>query len=273
VHPLEQLRYVARGWESTDDLPMAEVAQVLAELAEESPATLLHACRRLIEYFPASGRLWWLSARALSAPEPVSGIWEAADELLEDPTGKRLAEALPAGAGVSLLGPASEAAMSVLRRRRAREGGVPKKTANKNRGHDRSPRGPDQSPRGPDRSPRGQERERGGPERENRGPDVLVVSALAAGPGALLLDAAVARQVPGLVGRERTVWAVVPRGTVLPEALWHQLLTRARGAAGVETLSPECFSALAGPNGLEDAADILSSPTCPPVAELLGWRS
>ena len=248
MHPLEQLRYVARGWEGMDDLPVAEVAQVLAELAEESPATLLHACRRLIEYFPASGRLWWLSARALSAPEPVGGIWEAADELLEDPTGKRLAEALPAGAGVSVLGPAPDAAMSVLRRRRVREGGVPKK----NRGRDRDPRGQ---------------------ERESRGPDVLMVSALAAGPGALLLDGAVARQVPGLVGRERTVWAVVPRGTVLPEALWQQLLMRARGAAAVETLSPECFSALAGPNGLGDATDILSSPTCPPVAELLGWRS
>ncbi len=252
MHPLEQLRYVARGWESMDDLPVAEVAQVLAELAEESPATLLHACRRLIEYFPASGRLWWLSARALSAPEPVGGIWEAVDELLEDPTGKRLAEALPAGAGVSVLGPAADAVVSVLRRRRAREGGVPKKTPNKNRGRDRSPRGQ---------------------ERESREPGVLVVSALAAGPDALLLDGAAARQVPGLVGRERTVWAVVPRGTVLPDALWQQLLMRARGAGGVETLSPECFSALAGPNGLADAADILSSPTCPPVAELLGWRS
>ena len=248
MHPLEQLRYVARGWESMDDLPVTEVAQILAELAEESPATLLHACRRLIEYFPASGRLWWLSARALSAPEPVGGIWEAANELLEDPTGKRLAAALPAGGGVSVLGPAADAVVSALRRRRAREGGAPKK----NRERDRSSRGQ---------------------ERQGQGPAVVVVSALAAGPDALLLDGAAARRVPGLAGRERTVWAVVPRGTVLPEALWQQLLIRARSAGGVETLSPECFSALAGPNGLADAADIFSSPTCPPVAELLGWRS
>jgi hypothetical protein len=249
VHPLEQLRYVARGWEGMDDLPVTEVAQVLAELAEESPATLLHACRRLIEYFPASGRLWWLSARALSAAEPVEGIWEAAEELLKDTTGKRLAEALPPGARVSVLGPAVDAVGSALRRRRPPEGGGSKKG------------------RKPDRERRWQDG-------ESTGPAVEVVSALAAGPDALLVHAGTARQVPELAGLGRTVWAVVPKGTVLPAALWEQLLARARGAGDVDTLPPERLSALAGPDGLAGTpADILSSPTCPPVAELLGWRS
>lgn len=234
MHPLEQLRYVARGWESLDDLPVPEVAQVLAELAEDSPASLLHACRRLIEYFPSSGRLWWLSARALSAPEPVEGIWEAADELLEDPTGKRLAEALPAGVGVSVLGPVAGAVAGTLRRRRAED-----KTGRK----------------------------------KGRGPSMLLVSALAGGPDALLVQAGAARQVPDLVGRGRVIWVVVPRGTVLPGPLWAQLLERAQAAGGVEVVQPEVFSALAGPDGLSGARELLSSSTCPPVAELLGWRS
>ena len=98
VHPLEQLRYLARRWGSGDEFPAPEAAEVLAELADESPGTLVHACRRLIEYFPASGQAWWLSARALCAPDPLEAIWEAADELADDPTGRRLAEALPASA-------------------------------------------------------------------------------------------------------------------------------------------------------------------------------
>lgn len=234
MHPLEQLRYVARVWESMDDLPVPEVAEVLAELAEDSPASLLQACRRLIEYFPSSGRLWWLSARALSAPEPVEGIWEAADELLEDPTGERLEEALPAGAGVSVLGPVAGAVAEALRRRRAEE-----KTGGKKR----------------------------------RGPSMLMVSALAAGPEELLVQAGAAGQVPGLVARGRAIWAVVPRGTVLPGPLWAQLLQRVQGGGGVEAVSPGAFSALTGPSGLVGARELLSSPTCPPVAELLGWRS
>lgn len=234
MHPLEQLRYVARGWESMDDLPVTEVAEVLVPLAEESPATLLHACRRLIEYFPASGRLWWLSARALAAPDPVEGIWEAADELFEDPTGKRLAEALPAGAGVSVLGPVAAAVAGTLRRRRAEE-----RTGRK----------------------------------KGREPAMLLVSALAAGPDGLLVQAGAAWQLADLVERGRTVWAVVPRGTVLPGALWEQALSRARSAGGVDKVNPEGFSALAGPDGLSGPRELLSSPTCPAVAELLGWRS
>ena len=42
---------------------------MLADLADENPASLLQACRRLIEYYPSTGAAWWLSARTLSAAE------------------------------------------------------------------------------------------------------------------------------------------------------------------------------------------------------------
>jgi len=115
-HPLESLRYVARSWEIGDEPPVPEMAAILAQLAEESPSTLLQACRRLIEYFPASGPVWWLCARALSAPDPVGEIWEAADELAQDPTPRRLAEALPAGAMVAVPRPAGAVAAALRRR-------------------------------------------------------------------------------------------------------------------------------------------------------------
>lgn len=98
AHPLEQLRYVARHWSAGDDLPALDMVGMLAELAEDSPAMLLQACRRMIEYFPASGVAWWLSARALSSPEPVEALWAAAEELAEDPTADQLARVVPPGA-------------------------------------------------------------------------------------------------------------------------------------------------------------------------------
>ena len=117
VHPLEELRYLARGWESGEEFPAQEAAAVLAELAGDNPASLLQACRRLIEYFPSAGAAWWLSARALSAPEPVEGIWVAADELANDPTSRLLGEALPTGGAVAVPEPSS-VVMAALRRRR-----------------------------------------------------------------------------------------------------------------------------------------------------------
>ncbi len=225
MHPLEQLRYVARGWENIEDVPVSELAEMLANLAQVSPATLLHACRRLIEYFPCSGRLWWLAARALSAPEQVEGIWEAAAELDADPTPGELAKALPPGARVSLLSPALPEVVRVLRRARATSR-----------------------------------------QKDNGAQRIFVVSALAAGPDALLVGVGAAPQLPSAA----QVWGVVPRGTVLPLPLWRQLLGRADRP---KLVSPDFLSVLIGPKGRGSAADVLSSPGCPPVAELLGWKS
>jgi hypothetical protein len=116
MHPLEQLRYLARSWGAGEEFPVQEAASVLAELAELSPGALLQACRRLIEYFPGSGTAWWLSARALSAPEPVEGIWDAAAELDADPTFEHLARQLPADRSVALVHPPRALSVAVGRR-------------------------------------------------------------------------------------------------------------------------------------------------------------
>ena len=237
VHPLEHLRYLARGWESGEDFPVREAAEVLSELAAESPGTLVHACRRLIEYFPSSGPAWWLGARALCAPDPPEGIRQAAAELAGDPTARRLAEALPVPAVVcfpDVSGPIRAA----LRRRQDVQ--VQKK---------------------PVRA------------------QMVVVSALAAGPEAVLTGARSAAAAAAAARAGKLVWALVGRGVLLPGPLWEHLVLRAApgragGAAGaLEVLESAGLGGVVGEAGLEAAPAALSRPTCPPVAELLGCKS
>jgi hypothetical protein len=231
VHPLEQLRYLARSWGSGEEFPAREAAEVLVELATGSPGTLVQACRRLIEYFPAAGQAWWLCARALCAPDPAEGLWEAASELAGDPTGRRLAEALPASGAVTVLEP-SGAVRAALRRRQDVQ--VYKKPLKA---------------------------------------QVVVVSALAAGPGAVLTGAraALAGAAAGSAGKP--VWAVVARGVLLPAALWEQLLERAGPGVAVGVIESAELAWVVGDQGPEPPSPALARATCPPVAELLGWKS
>lgn len=199
MHPLEQLRYVTKGWEG-GEVPVQDVAAALADLAMDSPASLLQACRRLIEHFPAEGVAWWLCARALSAPDPVDGIWEAADEIASDPTPRRLAEAL-----------------------------------------------------------------------KRSGTEPVVVKAQAAGPTELLVSGRTAWQASAARRAGKELWAMVPRGVLLPKPLWRRLL-RLAGQA-VTSLTSDDLSSAVGEHGEAPLAEVLSGPTCPAVAELLDWDS
>lgn len=86
MHPIERLRYVARsGWGGSADLG-AEAAYALAELAEQEPAALLPACRRLLERNPTCGPLWWVAARLLCAGDAWAEAVRCARLLEDDPT-------------------------------------------------------------------------------------------------------------------------------------------------------------------------------------------
>ena len=94
MHPIERLRFVARsGWAGSSDLGV-EAAYALAELAEQEPAAVLPACRRLLERNPACGPLWWVSARLLCGGDPYAEATRCAEALEDDPTEDRLDEAL-----------------------------------------------------------------------------------------------------------------------------------------------------------------------------------
>ncbi len=90
MHPIERLRAVARaGWAGPSDLG-AEAAWALADLAEREPSAVLPSCRRLLEFHPDCGPLWWVAARILTAGDQMAeGEW-CGDAFMTDPTSELL---------------------------------------------------------------------------------------------------------------------------------------------------------------------------------------
>jgi|CXWL01.1.fsa_nt_gi hypothetical protein len=103
MHPIERLRYVARSAGGDPRTLVAETALGLCALGD-NPAGLVVACRRLVERHPLSGPMWWLCAHMLTAADPKVVAQQLVDAIFEDPTPEILAEALPAGAGVCVVG-------------------------------------------------------------------------------------------------------------------------------------------------------------------------
>jgi hypothetical protein len=97
MHPIEMLRAVARSRRAPPGELAAEAAWGLAALAEEEPAAVVPACRRLLERQPACGPLWWLSARVLVAGDPASEAERCATLLIDDPTPNVLHASVLAG--------------------------------------------------------------------------------------------------------------------------------------------------------------------------------
>lgn len=115
MHPIERLRYVARASGADQELLVRESAAALAGLGVD-PAGLVTACRRIIDRHVTSAPLWWLCARVLTAAEPASEGWDAADEIAADPTGSELAAALPDDAQVCCVGWPAVIGEAIVRR-------------------------------------------------------------------------------------------------------------------------------------------------------------
>jgi hypothetical protein len=94
MHPIEMLRSVARSRGGAPADIGAEAAWCLGALAVDEPAAVLPACRRLLERHPGCGPLWWVSARVLTAGDPVFEAEQCASLLMEDPTSDTLSEAV-----------------------------------------------------------------------------------------------------------------------------------------------------------------------------------
>src|SRR4051794_8349604 len=93
VTPAERLRAVTRR--SVDDDHLAsEAAGALAAFASE-PASLVVACRRVLDHHRALAPLWWVCARILAAPDAAQAAHTAERELDGDRTGDRLGATLP----------------------------------------------------------------------------------------------------------------------------------------------------------------------------------
>ncbi len=103
MHPIEQLRYVARASGADAGLLVEEAASALSVFWRD-PAAMLTACRRLLTRQPAVGPLWWMCAVMVTAPDARAAARTVADELRQDRTGRHLVDQLPDGATVAIAG-------------------------------------------------------------------------------------------------------------------------------------------------------------------------
>ena len=94
MHPIERLRAVARADWAPADVLASEAAWALADLGVHEPPALIPACRRLLARHPGCGPLWWLSARVLSAGDPVAEAERCALELDADLTADEVDDAI-----------------------------------------------------------------------------------------------------------------------------------------------------------------------------------
>ena len=264
MHPIERLRYVARAVGTEPSLLVRETAAALADVVRVEPAGLVPACRRLIERHLTTGPVWWLAARMLTAPDPVEAAWAAAGELEDDPTGVRLAAALPDDPTVTILGWPDLAATALHRR------GDAEVLIGDSMG-DGSALSRRLAATGmdvalvPDT----------GVAAAVVVSDLVLVEALAAGPSGVLAVAGShgAAAVGGHAGIP--VWAVAGVGRVLPGPLWDALLARMDERddepwdRGVELVPAGLVAAVAGVDGISAPEDGLARASCPVAPELL----
>ena len=262
MHPIERLRMVARAGREDPTVLGREAASALASFAGD-PAALVTACRRLVSRQPTCGPVWWVAARVLNAADPAMEGWRAGDELARDRTGAALAYELPEDATVVALGRPEVVSDALLRRGDVRalvvdalDEGSSLVSALRRADNDASlvP----ESGLGP----------------AVAAADVVIVDAVALGPGGLMAVSGSAAAAAVAARRGVPVWAVAATGRLLPEPLWDAL-------AGVvarrqtpwdepEELVPLAWvDVVVGPGGALPAAEAVASPTCPPAPELV----
>lgn len=93
MHPIEQLRFVARAAGADARLLVEEAASALTVFRHDHRA-LVMACRRLVDRQPMVAPLWWLCSRIVTTGDVVAEARSVVKELREDPTSGSLADHL-----------------------------------------------------------------------------------------------------------------------------------------------------------------------------------
>lgn len=115
MHPIEQLRYVARAAGGDADLLTREAATALAVFAGD-PHALLTGAKSLLARQPAVGPLWWMCSHLVAAPEPRHAIRDVLEQLSSGATVEALRDAIPEGATVVIAGWPDTVVESLARR-------------------------------------------------------------------------------------------------------------------------------------------------------------
>jgi hypothetical protein len=226
------------------------------------PAGLVTACRRIVDRHPTSAPLWWLSARVLTAPDPLAEAWRAAEEIEVDTTGTALARALPDDALVCVLGWPEVIGDALVRRGDASVLVVD--TLGEGSGLVRRLRRADVDV--DDVAPSGLGA-------AAASADLVLLEASAVGPSTAL--AVAGSRAAAAVARHAgvPVWLVAGVGRLLPARMWDALVTRLDEAAEPweaddELVPIDLVDRLCGTAGPEALADGLRRVDCPITPEL-----
>lgn len=262
MHPIERLRYVARAEGASPSALVSEAAAALAGFGDD-PVGMVTACRRLVDRHPSVGPLWWLAARVLTAGE-MAEAWRVVDDMAADQTARTLVAGLPQDASVVVLG-WPEQVVDALPRRGDVEvllvDGAGESSGLSSR-------------------------------LLSAGLDVIDVPDSGLGAAVVVADLVVleasALGTDGVVAVSGShaaaavahhagtpVWAVAGVGRVLPAPLWDALLARLDRSGDEpwdrldEVVPLDLVDVVAGPTGLEPAAQAALRSGCPVPPELL----
>jgi hypothetical protein len=225
-----------------------ETAGALRGLQME-PAGLVIACRRIVERHPTSGPLWWFTASLLTAARPFDVAYQLAADVENDPTPDHLFELLPDDATVCVVGWPDLIGDAVMRR------------------GDVSVLAIDADDEGSSFVRRLQRADveaevvpSAGLAAAALAADIVLVEAMAAGPGEVL--AAKPSRALASVGycSEVPTWLVVGHGRRLPQGLFTAMTERLADVrvpwdAAAEPVPLALFSTVIGPSGAADPAE------------------
>lgn len=263
VTPAERLRAVTRRSPDEEHLAI-EAADALAGFASE-PASLVVACRRVLAHHRSCGPLWWVCARILAAPDPVSGARDAVRLLETDRTADRLGATLPLlddDQVVAVVGWPEAVDLAMIERLDVATVALRLDGAN------------------PARALRRRTSERGVRVVDPWDPtltDVVrfLVQAAVIGPDHCLVPAGTSDALDTLGSAVREVWLIGGVGRVLPARLYDIVRAAALNAsstdddAPIEELAISRVDCIAGPRGVQRASEAAARSDCPVVPELL----
>jgi hypothetical protein len=257
VTPAERLRSVTRR-SVDDDRLAAAAADALAGFAAE-PASLVVACRRVLDHHRAHGALWWVCSRILAASDAEAAAHIAVNELEADRTGDRLGATLPLldeGEIVAVVGYTSTIDDALIERFdidavAVRVDGDDPIGALRRRRSDHAVRVVDEW------DPVLQDTAR------------LLVSATAIGPERALVPRGAGAALDTIATGARELWLVGGVGRVLPARVYDAIVASLLPDAPFEEISVQRFERIAGPRGLERPGEATGRIDSAVVPELL----